>query len=158
MRAIDSLVGKFDLKPRLIAGETKQAYLTAKWKSERIVTQNWPLRMPAIQLKTKMRFVTIDASVSLSLTRANSNAQNIYLSDDLCDDELIILRDRGLMTRCPDAFNAWSERNSKDDVVQRANMKIREAEARKNLIGQDIPKLQNIFLQNAIAEAYETFP
>ena len=62
------------------------------------------------------------------------------------------------MARCPDAFNAWSERNSKDKVVQQANMETREVEARENLVGQDIPKLQNIFLQNAIAEAYETFP
>jgi hypothetical protein len=64
MRATDP-VGKIDLKPRLIAGETKQAYLTAKWKDEQIVTQNWPQPMPAIQLKTKIRFVTVDASVFL---------------------------------------------------------------------------------------------
>ena len=64
MRATDP-VGKIDLKPLLIAGETKQAYLTAKWKDGQIVTQNWPQAMPPLQLEAKMRFVTIDASVSL---------------------------------------------------------------------------------------------
>jgi hypothetical protein len=60
------------------------------------------------------------------------------------------------MTRCPDAFNAWSERNLKDEAVQQANMKSCEVEAIENLIGQDIPKLRNLFLLKAITEACET--
>jgi hypothetical protein len=80
------------------------------------------------------------------------------LSDDLSDDELKILRDCGLMTRCPGAFNTWNERNSKDKAVRLTNMKVREAEGKKNLIGQDVSRLQTIYLKLAIDDAVATFP
>jgi hypothetical protein len=63
MRATNSLVGRSgksldELQPRLIAGETKQAYLTSRFKDGRTVSRSWPQRMPAMQLSKILRFVT----------------------------------------------------------------------------------------------------
>jgi hypothetical protein len=80
------------------------------------------------------------------------------LSDDLGDDELKILRDCGLMTRCPQAFNTWNERNSRDRAGRQTNMKVREAEGKRNLIGQDVSRLQSVYLKLAIDDAVATFP
>jgi hypothetical protein len=62
MRVADSLAGSSgkhpdDLQPRLIAGEMRQAYLTAKFKKGRTVRKFWRQRMPALQLAQKLWFV-----------------------------------------------------------------------------------------------------
>jgi hypothetical protein len=62
------------------------------------------------------------------------------------------------MTLCPEAFTAWKERNSRDDLARKAIMKAREVEGKGMLVGQDVPKLQAIFLQIAIIEAVGSFP
>jgi hypothetical protein len=64
MRATDSLAGCSGMslnafQPRLIAGETKQAYLTASFKDGQTVRRPLPARMPAMQLSQRLRSATI---------------------------------------------------------------------------------------------------
>jgi hypothetical protein len=87
-----------------------------------------------------------------------SDAQSIDLSDDLSDTELKILGDYGLMTRCPHAFTAWNERNSRNDISREADMKAHEMEGKTSLIAQDSEKFQSILLHVAIRKAVEYFP
>jgi hypothetical protein len=92
------------------------------------------------------------------LTNGHSDAHSICLSGDLSDVELKILGDYGLMTRCPNAFAAWNERNRRNDLSREADMKARVKEGKANLIGQEVSKLQAIFLHYAINKAVGFFP
>jgi hypothetical protein len=150
-----------DFQPRLIAGETKQGYLTSKFKHGRTANRPLPQRMPSMQIVQKLRFVRsfqLDGLVSWLLTRWQSTAKSISFSDDLNDDELNILGDCGLKSRCPHAFGAWNERNLRNKVALEAEMKAREVEGKGKLIAQDFSKLQTVFLHEAITKAVESFP
>jgi hypothetical protein len=62
MRAANSLAGCSGmsanaLQPRLVAGETKQAYLTASFKDGKTIRRPLPAHMPAMQLSQRIRWV-----------------------------------------------------------------------------------------------------
>jgi hypothetical protein len=80
------------------------------------------------------------------------------LSDELGDDELEILRDSGLMERCPDAFRAWTDRKSNTDLTRQARLQDLEVEAKERFVLQDIPRLQNIILHILVKNAVKHFP
>jgi hypothetical protein len=69
----------------------------------------------------------------------------------------MLLANHGLALRCPMAFEAWMERNERDEVAEKAYMKAREMEAKESLLSQDMPKLRILLLPIATCVAVETF-
>jgi hypothetical protein len=57
------------LQPRLITGETKQAFLSSKFKVGRSVSRPLPKRMNALRLKNILRYCF--PTISLNILHAN---------------------------------------------------------------------------------------
>jgi hypothetical protein len=92
------------------------------------------------------------------LTLENSHAPSLYLSDELSDVQLEILRDCGLKERCPEAFNDWAHRNSTANLARQTAFQAHEAEAKGKLAFQNASKLQNIMLHGLIKDIMQSFP